>query len=94
MLRSLNEMKGYVVQTTDGFKGKVNDFFFDDWKWNIRYLVVDTGKWLPGRLVLIHPPAFKKPLWEKLQFVYSQKKDKLCAFVLKKTTCNNSWENI
>jgi hypothetical protein len=36
----------------------VKDFYFDDQNWVVRYLVVDTGNWLTGRLVLISPHAF------------------------------------
>ena len=36
----------------------MKDFYFDDWKWVVRYVVVDTGSWLLGRLVLIAPHAF------------------------------------
>jgi hypothetical protein len=36
----------------------VNDFYFDDQNWAVRYLVVDTGSWLSGRLVLLAPHAF------------------------------------
>jgi hypothetical protein len=35
----------------------VSDFLFDDTTWKIRWLVVDTAKWLTGRKVLIHPSA-------------------------------------
>ena len=35
----------------------VKDFLFDDQSWKIRWMVVDTGDWLPGRKVLIHPSA-------------------------------------
>ena len=38
-------------------------FFFDDKTWAIRYLVVDTGAWLPGRRVLISPIALGQPDW-------------------------------
>jgi len=27
----------------------VKDFLFDDQSWKIRWMVVDTGHWLPGR---------------------------------------------
>jgi hypothetical protein len=37
--------------------GKVKDFYFDDQHWTVRYLVADTGNWLPGRQVLISPHA-------------------------------------
>jgi hypothetical protein len=37
----------------------VKDFYFDDASWTVRYLVADTGTWLPGRQVLISPHAVK-----------------------------------
>ena len=33
-------------------------FYFDDKDWVIRYLVADTGSWIPGRKVLLSPYAF------------------------------------
>jgi uncharacterized protein YrrD len=41
--------------------GAVHDLYFDDQAWTLRYLVVDTGKWLPGRKVLIVPEAILLP---------------------------------
>ena len=41
----------------DGDIGKIKEFYFDDHHWTIRYLVADTGNWIPGRLVLISPYA-------------------------------------
>lgn len=55
MLRKVKELKGYSLQATDGDLGKVKDVFFDDEKWTIRYLVVETGSWLSSRRVLISP---------------------------------------
>lgn len=55
MLRSIKELYGNKLGATDGQIGHVKDFYFDDQNWAIRYLVVDTGTWLPGRLVLISP---------------------------------------
>lgn len=43
---------------SDGEIGHVKDFYFDDQKWAIRYVVVETGTWLAGRGVLISPHAF------------------------------------
>ena len=45
---------------TDGEIGKLDDFYFDDKSWTIRYLVADTGNWLLGRKVLISPIALGK----------------------------------
>ena len=57
MLRSIKQLQRYAIRATDGEIGQVDDFLFDDRHWTVRYLVVDTGKWLPGRRVLIAPRA-------------------------------------
>lgn len=64
MLRSVKELIGYRTLTKDELGGVVHDFLFDDVAWTIRYLVVDTGTWLPDRKVLIAPAALGKPDWE------------------------------
>lgn len=61
MLRSVDEMRGYTVEAADGDMGKVHDLYFDDRDWMVRYLVVDTGHWLPGRRVLLPTSAFGRP---------------------------------
>jgi hypothetical protein len=55
MLRSSKDLEHYAVHATDGVVGHVRDFFFDDTSWVVRFLVVETGGWLPGREVLISP---------------------------------------
>lgn len=55
MLRKVNSLYGHSLQATDGELGNVKDVFFDDEKWTIRYLVVETGSWLNSRRVLISP---------------------------------------
>jgi hypothetical protein len=65
MLRSLKEISGFRIHAMDGDIGSVDDFFFEDNTWHIRYIVVDTGRWLPGRRVLLSPLAVGLPLWEK-----------------------------
>lgn len=55
MLRSMKDVQGYVLGAQDGEIGRCNDFLFDDRNWAVRYIVADTGKWLPGRKVLISP---------------------------------------
>lgn len=56
-LRSAMEVTGYTVHATDGDIGKVHELYFDDADWRVRYFVVDTGRWWPGRRILL-PPAF------------------------------------
>ncbi len=55
MLRSVKQLYGAKLGAYDGDIGHVKDFYFDDQDWTIRYLVADTGSWLPGRQVLISP---------------------------------------
>jgi sporulation protein YlmC with PRC-barrel domain len=57
MLRSIDELYGDKIGSLDGEIGRVKDFYFDDLTWAVRYVVVDTGSWLPGRKVLITPHA-------------------------------------
>jgi hypothetical protein len=64
MLRSVKALYGYTIAATDGDIGGVYAFYFDDQAWTIRYLIVDTGTWLPGREVLISPAAVGQPQWE------------------------------
>ena len=58
MLRhAIGDLRGDALLARDGAIGSVADLYFDDERWTVRYLVVDTGKWLPGRKVLISPAS-------------------------------------
>ena len=57
MLQSIKQISGCRILATDGEIGHVEDIYFDDEKWIVRYLVVDAGGWLTGRKVLISPYA-------------------------------------
>jgi len=61
MLRSLKQLYGDKLGASDGEIGHIKDFYFDDQNWAIRYMVADTGTWLPGRQVLISPHSFASP---------------------------------
>ena len=77
MLRSVKELSGYRIAALDGTAGALREFYFDDEKWLIRYLVVDTGKWLPGRLVLISPAAVSEPDWESKSIAVNLSKERI-----------------
>jgi uncharacterized protein YrrD len=62
-LRSCREVRGYRVEAGDGEIGQVDDFITDDRTWVLRYAVVDTRKWLPGRKVLVAIPWMKSVSW-------------------------------
>lgn len=57
MLREATSVKGFRLGAIDGEIGHVKEFYFDDHTWHVRYLVADTGHWLPHRKVLIAPQA-------------------------------------
>ena len=57
MLRKLRELRTYRLHATDGDIGHLEQFYFDDRDWKIRYFVVDIGTWLHGKKVLMSPSA-------------------------------------
>jgi hypothetical protein len=58
MMKSIKTLYGMQIEASDGPIGHIKDFYFDEQSWAIRYVVADTGSWLPGRKVLISPHAF------------------------------------
>jgi hypothetical protein len=63
-LRSVNEVIGYHIQARDSEIGHIDDFVVDTTDWVLRYLVVDTRNWWPGKHVLIAPPWIQRLSWE------------------------------
>jgi hypothetical protein len=64
MLTNATHLKGLEIRATDGEIGTVDEFYFDDESWAIRYLTVQTGGWLGGRRVLISPIAVVHADWQ------------------------------
>lgn len=60
MLKRASALTGYAIVASDGEIGAMADVLFDDRTWLVRWLVVDTGKWLATRKVLLHPTAVGK----------------------------------
>ena len=63
-LRSTDNVRGYYIQAIDGELGHVDDFILDDETWAIRYLVVSTRNWWPGKKVLVSPKWIQRVSWE------------------------------
>lgn len=57
MLLKFSTLTSTQVRANEDELGKVKDVLFDDQSWFVRYLVVDTRKWLPGKKVLVSPQA-------------------------------------
>jgi len=55
MLHLAHKVTGASVQGVDGEIGTLEDFYFEEDRWTVRYLLVDTGKWFSGKRVLISP---------------------------------------
>jgi sporulation protein YlmC with PRC-barrel domain len=64
-LRSTQAVGGYHIQALDGEIGHVEDFVIDDETWAIRYLVVGTRNWWPGRKVLVSPQWIERVSWNE-----------------------------
>ena len=62
-LRSTYSVAGSHIQATDGEIGHVEDFIIEDATWAIRYLIVDTHNWWPGRKVLVSPQWIERVSW-------------------------------
>jgi sporulation protein YlmC with PRC-barrel domain len=65
MLQRVKDLYGYTIHATDGDVGHVDDLYFDDDHWTVRYLVVDTGPLFFGRKVLISPVAIESIDWDR-----------------------------
>jgi len=66
-LRSAREVTSYNIQATDDSIGHLEDFLVDDESWAIRYLVVDTKNWWPGKHVVIPPQWIKRLDWDEMR---------------------------
>ncbi len=77
MLRSINATKRFVLQASDGEIGRCKNFLFNDEDWVVRYMVADTGKWLPGRTVLISPISLGEPDWTSSRFPVALSRDEV-----------------
>jgi len=69
MLIKSDMLYGYALHGNDGEFGKIREFYFDDSRWTVRYIVADTGNWLEDRLVLISPYALSSVIVEKRMVV-------------------------
>lgn len=62
-LRSSAEVTGYHIAAMDGDIGHVEDFLVDDATWTIRYMIVDTRNWWPGKKVVVSPEWIERVDW-------------------------------
>ena len=77
MLQTVDDLIGFTIHATDGDIGRVHDVYFDDRRWTIRYLVVDTRHWLPGRRVLLSPASVREADWGRREIVVALSRDQI-----------------
>jgi hypothetical protein len=63
-LRSTHDVIGYHIEASDGEIGHVEDFVIDDETWAIRYLVIATHNWWPGKHVLVAMEWLQRVNWD------------------------------
>ena len=62
-VRSIRDLRGNEFHATDGDIGHVSDAIIDDTSWEIRYFIIDTHNWWPGKKVLIDPKWIESVSW-------------------------------
>ena len=70
-LRSTDEVSSYHVQALDGEVGHVGDFIIDDETWAVRYLIINTGNWWPGKKVLVSPLWIERVSWSESKVFFN-----------------------
>ena len=65
MLRTVRKLGDLTMHARDGELGKVTDAYFDDQRWAVRHLVVDTGGLFGGRKVLVSPRSVRRVDWQR-----------------------------
>jgi len=63
-LHSVASLRGCPVHALDGDIGHVENVLADDANWEIRYLVIATRNWWPGKVVQLAPYAVKDIDWD------------------------------
>ena len=69
ILTSGNGLKDFSLLAVDGEIGKIINYIVDDTDWAVRYMVVDTSKWLAGKKVLVSPMWTKSIDWKERNIV-------------------------
>ena len=60
-----NSLHGFEIHASDGTKGRIDDFYFNDQTWKIYHVVVDISSWMSERKVVLLPDIFGHADWRK-----------------------------
>ena len=78
-LRSANEVTGYYIEARDGDIGHVEDLLAETGSWVIRYVVVDTRNWWPGKQVLVSTQWMSRVDWAEQKVWIDLTRDEIKA---------------
>ncbi len=67
MITNADHLKGMSIHAKDGEAGIVDQFYFDDETWVIRYFTAEAG-WLGDRQILISPLSLVRTDWQARRF--------------------------
>lgn len=76
-LRSTQEVTGYHILASDGEIGHIEDFVIDEETWAIRYLVVATTHFWPGKKILVSPQWIESINWEMHEVVVDLSREQI-----------------
>jgi len=76
-LRSTRELTGYHLQALGGEIGHVEDFIVDDESWHVRYMVIKTKNWLPGKKVILPPAWIERFSWKEKKVFCELSRDEI-----------------
>jgi sporulation protein YlmC with PRC-barrel domain len=76
-LRSTHQVTGYHIHASDGEIGHIEDFIIDEETWAIRYLVVATTNFWPGKKILVSPQWIASISWETQEVFSDLSRDKI-----------------
>ena len=78
MLRRLRDLEHWAVLSREGDDlGTIQDFYFDEERWTVRYVVVKTGRWLTGRVVLLSPMSLDHVQWDQSLVVFALTREQI-----------------
>ncbi len=77
MLHKAHTLIGTKIHATDGEMGHIEDFYFDDAEWMVRYMIVRTGPWFSGKHVMLAPSTIRDVVWEKRSVFVNLSKEQI-----------------
>jgi sporulation protein YlmC with PRC-barrel domain len=94
MLHKIRDLQGDWLHAEDGEVGSVDDLYFDDEGWDVRYLVVNTRRWIPGRKYLVSPIAIdrERPLLGDIRVDLTREQISRCPTSADETNLRSSVE--